>query len=365
MLFHFVPEPPHATGAGYLAHQMAGIGWCGVDLFFVLSGFLITGILLDSKGSSNYFAVFYKRRAVRILPLYYFAVISLFLILPAASHRVGFRWSDLPSNEQWWYWLHISNWRTAFHPLAYPEASHLWSLAIEEQFYLAWPFVVLVCSRRRLLQVCGGIIVACFVARNLTQIQALSAQYSNSLYRLTPFRLDALVSGACAALLVREPRWMKAARRMLMPALASGIVGIAAVIVAARSCSPHTGPMTRFGYTALGVTFTSAVLLTVWNSGSFGLVARALRSRVLRSFGKYSYAMYVIHFPLTFQLTPHIELPGYGALAVALKVLFQIVMTYLAAVISWNCLEKHFLKLKRRFNYEAVPEACVPAVAGE
>jgi peptidoglycan/LPS O-acetylase OafA/YrhL len=363
MLFHFVPQPTHPSIINNLS-KIAGIGWCGVDLFFVLSGFLITGILLDSKGSSSYFAAFYKRRAVRILPLYYFAVISLFIILPAASLQFGFKWSVFPSNEQWWYWLHISNWRTAFHPVVYPEASPLWSLAIEEQFYLVWPLVVLLCSPRRLFHVCVGLTLVCFLARNLPSVQALSGQYDNFLYRLTPFRIDALVFGACAALIVRNERWTQSTRRFLWPAFSSAMVAVSAVMIAAGSTSPHTGPMTRFGYTALGVIFTSVVLLATWSSGSPAIFTRVLRSRVLTSFGKYSYAMYVVHFPLTWHLAPYVEPMGYGPLAVFFRVLLKIAETYLAALLLWNCLEKHFLKLKRRFNYKVVPEGVSAAAAG-
>jgi peptidoglycan/LPS O-acetylase OafA/YrhL len=352
MIFHFgVFIPMHPTVMSILASQAFVLGWCGVDLFFVLSGFLITGILLDSKSSVNYFSVFYERRALRILPLYYLAVFLFFWIIPVAAHRFGWFWTEISSTEQLWYWLHISNWRTAFNPSVYPIVGHFWSLAIEEQFYLVWPLLVLNCSPRRLLLLSACVILGCGLARNLPAVQVLAAQYPNMLYRLTPFRVDTLLFGACAALIIRDERWAARVRRYMVLAFASGCVIVAAVVAVARTTSAHSVPMTRFGYTALGLTCASAVLYATWHTGSSGVVARILRGRVLTSFGKYSYAMYVFHVPLISLVHVH-RFPAY--VSFPLTILLRIGATYLVALLSWNCVERHFLKLKSQFRYSSI-----------
>jgi peptidoglycan/LPS O-acetylase OafA/YrhL len=365
MLYHIgMQTPAHPTYFYRLVLDTHGFGWCGVDLFFVLSGFLITGILLDSKGSRNYFSVFYIRRALRILPLYYLAVFLLFQVIPPAAHRFGWSWTEVSSTEQIWYWLHISNWRTAFVPLIYPEVSHFWSLAVEEQFYVLWPMLVLVCSRSRLLHLCAYLILGCIVIRNLPAVQILAAQYNNMLYRLTPFRMDSLLFGACAALISRNQQWAATARPYLWWVFASGIAGIAIVVAAAGTTSAYSGPMTRFGFSALGLTFACAVLLTTWHAGSDGIVARLLRGKVLTNFGKYSYAMYVVHASLAPCLVPRIDLPGFRPLAVGLRVLMELAATYLLALLSWNCIERHFLQFKSRFPYSRIEPAVAETTLG-
>jgi peptidoglycan/LPS O-acetylase OafA/YrhL len=337
LVFHFFGVPPaYPTPVWARVHQALALGWCGVDLFFVLSGFLITGILLDTKGSANYFSAFYARRAVRILPLYYLAVFTLFLAIPCAAERFDLAWTRIAVSEQVWYWLHVSNWRTAFDPLVYPEASHLWSLAIEEQFYLVWPAVVLVCSRRILLRLCVGVILACCLLRNTPTAQMVSIQHPNLLYRLTPFRIDSLVFGACAALIARDPQWSTIARRYLGVAFAGGVAATAITIRVARSTAPNTRAMTGFGYSALALTFASIVLYAFFYSGSRGVISKLFRSTVLTRFGKYSYAIYVFHAPLLLHLNKPVAL----------------LATYFLALVSWNGLERHFLRLRRRFSYQ-------------
>ena len=356
MFFHFGSfVPNHPTLMYTTASQVLNFGWCGVDLFFVLSGFLITGRLLDSVGSQNYFSAFYVHRALRILPVYYLAVFVFFEVVPVAPRWFGWDVPKISSTEQLWYWLHVSNWRTAFDPYVYPQVGHFWSLAIEEQFYLAWPLLVLTCSRRRLLQVCAGLILVCWLARSLPPVQALSAQYPNLLYRLTPFRIDSLVFGASAAVIVRDQWWTTRAQRCLRLVFVSGCIVISAVVVVAGTTSTSSGPMTIFGYTALGMTFTCAVLYATWNAGSAGIGTRILRNSMLTSFGKYSYAMYVVHISMMF-IQIHMP-PGHGS--TPLTILARIGATYLVAVLSWICIERHFLRLKRLFPYRQIsPIAC-------
>src|SRR3954464_13470573 len=159
LLFHFTPEGGGSTPIGHMMRWVSQLGWCGVDLFFVLSGFLITGILFDARGSANYFKNFYMRRVLRIFPLYYGVLIVVFLVVPIFKTMTA---QDLQlMQNQHWLWLYaanippaISNEWTLMNQ--WVRLSHFWSLAIEEHFYLLWPAVVYFFSRKTVMKICGG-----------------------------------------------------------------------------------------------------------------------------------------------------------------------------------------------------------------
>ena len=181
------------------------VGWCGVDLFFVLSGFLITGLLLDAKGGPHYFRNFYARRTLRIFPLYYAVVFFSLVILPNLPEGI------LPAQkaqsfgriegDEIWYWTYLSNYSIA----AAGQWRHgildvSWSLAIEEQFYLLWPLLVAKLGRGALWRLCAGLILLAPACR-----LALLAAGADELapYVLTPARIDTLAIGASLALAIR------------------------------------------------------------------------------------------------------------------------------------------------------------------
>jgi peptidoglycan/LPS O-acetylase OafA/YrhL len=159
MVFHFFLfgglSPQNKIDGIFYA--VAKMGWAGVDLFFVLSGFLITGILHDSRGNDGFFRIFYARRFFRIFPLYYGALVLFLVVLPLS----GAAWKALETGpkEQFWLWAYVTNIRIALDNDwgRVPKALiHFWSLAVEEQFYLAWPFLVYFASRRVVLRLCAG-----------------------------------------------------------------------------------------------------------------------------------------------------------------------------------------------------------------
>jgi peptidoglycan/LPS O-acetylase OafA/YrhL len=349
LIFHlFSSSVTQAVPARSLLAGPIDLAWCGVDLFFVLSGFLITGVLLDTKGAQNYFRAFYWRRALRILPLYYL-VLAAYLLLQALKWwrgPAGRAWPALLGTEQIYYWFYLSNWRTAFAPLRFPAISHFWSLAIEEQFYIVWPAVVLFCTRRQLVAVCCCAIAGCCVLRNLPLFQHLNLSYTGFLYGLTPFRIDTLLFGAGCALIARDAHWSECARRYLWAALAGGCAGLLWVVLAAGSTSAFTPEMTGFGYTVLGLIFASLITFAQLYSGANRLVPAILRNRVLRSFGKYSYCMYLIHVFI-------IRLPLLNC-GILFGAILKISLTYGVAFISWNVFEKRFLGEKMRIPYHWV-----------
>ena len=359
LMFHFGSAPLPDSPWNNFLNGFIGFGWIGVDLFFVLSGCLITGILLEAKGSTHYLRTFYMRRALRIFPLYYATLILFFWVMPPLARRLHMFWPRLTSTEQVWYWLHISNIRTAFEPLIYPHVTHLWSLSVEEQFYLVWPLVVLWCSEAGLAWTCGVLILLSLGLRNVPEFQAMGVTHNNFLYRLTPFRIEPLVLGACIPLIIRNPQWLFVARRRMAGVLLGGCCITAFVLITARTTWLHAPLMTRFGYSGIGLTFASSIFFAVTRSGSAHRWTRGLRSPVLMRLGKYSYAMYVIHYPTVgfVKGVVLVAMPkqGWEAVSQLLIIATGVGLTYLLALCTWKWLEQPFLQLKDRFSYADSP----------
>jgi peptidoglycan/LPS O-acetylase OafA/YrhL len=335
--------------------NLVHMGWAGVDLFFVLSGFLITNILLRSRQSNNYFSAFYARRGLRIAPVYYLALIIILLIQPALYHHMhpaevspAYTWK-----QEIWYWLNLSNLRSAWFPVEIPLASVYWSLAIEEQFYAIWPAVVRWLSDRFLTVLCVAGVVLSVVLRSLPLVQHYNAVHTNFISRLTPFRLDGLLAGALLAIFLRHRPSAKHIRAVVATTFVTGIV---VLLLASHWLSQSSSaPMLEYGYMALALLFTSILCLCAAPTGAVGRgVAHFFSLKILRNFGKYSYFMYVFHM-LIFYSTGHavtwllrgIEPVARGYAAA----LLSIALCYVAGAISWRLMEAPVLRLKSRFPY--------------
>lgn len=338
--------------------SLAHFGWSGVDLFFVLSGFLITGILYDAKPGPNYFKNFYARRALRIFPLYYVALI-LFLLLYPLLQQLNLAGRDNPG----WLFVYLTNFVMARHgDGAFGTLDHFWSLAVEEHFYFVWPAVVFFFRRRTIMAIAAGAIVTAFVCR----VAALSwpDQYLAA-YVATPMRMDSLAAGAFIALAVRGPRGIQA---LVKPAFAIGsaaFIAFAAVAIGRHTKNPHDPALSTFGYSLLWAFYGSVLVLALaWRP-----LTKVMSTGVLRWFGKYSYGMYVWH-PIIFLILLHSEfvrgLRGLPTpLAIAINVSAALGTMLLVTLASWHLWEKQFLKLKARFpeRAHAAPEADPPLAA--
>lgn len=328
-------------------------GWVGVDLFFVLSGFLITGILLDLKGSSRFFRTFYARRVLRIFPLYY-AFLAIFYI--ALPHLL------LPKDQvlrlladQKWYWLYLQNLQMAWDGWPVPKYfAHFWSLAVEEQFYLIWPLVVLKFGRRGLIAVCLTSIVGSLALRTVLALteQPLAA------YMWMPARADALAVGALLAVFSRGPAGLSHLRRWT-PHVAWGCgLLLALIIVWKRRLHYDEFAVKTAGHTLLAVLFGTLLTVAVTTRHS-SFAHRLFAAPLLAFFGRYSYGIYVIHHPLLVWISwqglradylPPVlgsHLPGallFGAIGASASVAL--------ALVSWYLLEQPFLRLKRWFSYD-------------
>src|SRR6201997_3361743 len=227
LLFHFVGDrPPSSWGDGAIVH-VTGFGAYGVELFFILSGFLITGILYDTHNGPHYFRNFYMRRFLRIFPLYYGVLALVFFVAPLIQLLRG-PTLDYLVDRQAWAWLYAVNIYIAkAGDWSFSYLDHFWSLAIEEHFYLFWPLLVFLLARRprALIGVSLMTSLGAMLARLIGSLMGLSWWTT---YVLTPFRLDGLALGAFLAVAARQPGGVERLARAL-PVVVPVVGGLLAV----------------------------------------------------------------------------------------------------------------------------------------
>lgn len=337
-------------------------GYLGVDLFFVLSGFLITGILMDSKTSGNYFGAFYLRRALRIFPVYYglLAVAWLTVVFITPQDKAELTGVDSMA----WYWLYASNIGMAIKGgwLASPTwvgLGHFWSLAVEEQFYLVWPLVVYLMPRKGLKWLCVVLVLASplvhlglirWFGRGEADPAMANKVGSLAAYVSTLGRLGVLAAGGWLAIVWREPQgWAR-----LEPKLAWIAGGAGALLLLERT---FFLPWLFFLEASLALV-VGAACVGLAASGSGGRRLNAFFSApALRWLGKYSYGIYVyhhalkpvwIHFIWERWLVP---LLGTGWSATLAYTAAATAASLALAWVSWKCFESPILSLKERFKY--------------
>jgi len=337
-------------------------GWAGVDAFFALSGFLITGILYDTRDAAHRFRNFYIRRTLRIFPLYY----AVLLLLFAAGLWAHWSWNPgLPL-----YLVYLGNFNSlifrhapdiadsqSFLTSNVPNVAwtqftlylgHLWSLCVEEQFYLVWPLVIFFTrSRVRLMGICA----AGVIAEPLLRLATLHWLQADNLYNIigwsTPFRLDALLLGALLALHLRGPKPLALHRW----ALALALIGIAAMVFwqLPADASLRT-PAQSLVLLTVGLSLAAivGVALVALALRPRGVIFHVLNWRPLREIGKVSYGMYIFHdipHMLYFRLFDQFNIDDPRIVAA-----FAYACTLALAFLSFRFFERPFLKLKERYT---------------
>ena len=359
---------PATTSLDRGVGMAVGLGWFGVDLFFVLSGFLITGILLDARSTPNYFRNFYARRILRIFPLYYLVLTVTLVALPRLVSPEQLVHLGRLAGDEAYYWTYLSNFAIA--DAGQPRHRVLdvtWSLAIEEQFYLIWPLVIAYLLRRHLLIL--GLVLLALSPITRVALSVWSDYTSFSIYVLTPCRLDGLAAGAIIAVLAREERGLDRFRgvaRAIVFLLLPLIVGIPVIEELLTGRSP-TGigfgaVFTTAGYSLLAL-FFGAVLVLAVTADARSTLSAFFRSRLLIVFGKYSYGLYLVHLPVRTVIRDHLFGPAYREprfrfpTVLGSEMFGQLAFYVLAAsgslVVAWTIFhlyEAPFLRLKRRFT---------------
>jgi len=319
-------------------------------LFFVLSGFLIGGILLDASRSPDYFRTFYWRRIYRIFPLYYcwlaLYVVLAFMVFPRLSPSLRAPWPG---------------WRPALTYLIFMQnllpkqingissawLGPLWSLAVEEQFYLLMPLAVRHLSRRRLAQALLAIVLLSplfrAAASRWTSIHAAE-------FVATPMRADALAMGVLAALALRDSRWRNRISFNVSFLYAATVLLFGGILCLAFKASERQGE-TFWGFSIMALFFTAAVLIALVRPN--GLWSRLCRLPPLRALGGISYCIYVIHLSVLVVCQnilswaagkQSIGLAGLGTLLAA-------IITWVLAKISWHYLESPMLRRGHAYKY--------------
>jgi peptidoglycan/LPS O-acetylase OafA/YrhL len=366
-------RPPRMT----MINQFLAMGWAGVDLFFAISGFLITTILLGMRGTPHPFRTFYARRTARIFPPYY-AVLCLILMIALSQHRfiprlLGFGGlffaPSLAPQAIVDAWRHIFISHALDHSTASIDLHQLheiteglfviWSLSVEEIFYLLWAPIVL-CGSRRFIAVCAVLpIFLCPVLR----VFAHSPNFPE--YTSFFFRVDSLCAGACVALLFRTIARDPQNEKHLGRALKIGVLFAAAILAAifwstnvAHGVEIRSTLLFAFlGYTALALFSCGIVGLCAMHSGGRSLWLRILRLTPVLYIGTVSYVIYLIHVPVYVATRAAMIRVGASSISAGPLSLLALGLTVTLASLSWRYFERPILAWKdRRFERHLLPD---------
>lgn len=332
IFFHFFYElnlPPIVT-------KIANFGRTGVSLFFVLSGFLITRILIATKESPDYFSSFYIRRSLRIFPLYYFYLTLIFIILPLISGK-----PIPPFNLQVYNWTYLQNFALSFR-WEHVSPRHLWSLSVEEHFYLFWPLLIYLLSIGKIVIASVIVIVIAFV------VKYFMIEYNYVAYYFTFARMDELSMGALLAVLeIKNKLIDKNANKFLLFSVVLAI--------------PTTALLTMFtdiDNTIIQIVKYNLLAFTFWGIIGYvislretGWVKRFLSTKPMVFSGKISYGLFVYH-PLCIVAVWNV-LPKMNP---AMLFVIAVGFSFLVASASYYLFELKFLQLKRFFEYKKEKE---------
>ena len=314
----------------HLLHLISDNGWMGVDLFFVLSGFLITGILLDTKQSEGYFRNFYARRCLRIWPLYYSVLLFMFVIVPFLRPSEAHAVFEARSSPWWAFPVFLQNFLVPIPAMATGPLGVTWSLAVEEQFYLLWPLVVRFCTEARLRKI--AIVVICLSP----VLRFYLSPHQVNIYSNTFCRLDGLMAGAFLALVIRSVSFSPA--EFLTRAWITFLVTVPLALTVETAFHAR---WIVFSLTALAS--VSFVYLALFSPQRW--LQSVLTNRFMVYTGTISYGIYLLEkIPLDAARTFHLDKHRFLVLPITT------VVTFALATMSWNLLEEPILKLKRFFE---------------
>lgn len=333
--------------------KLASYGSSGVDLFFVLSGFLITGILLNTARLPGYFRNFYTKRALRIWPLYFLLLLVSFELVPLLIHYFHLATSELALLESKSKLVYILLLQNLWYPPAPGAAPILlavtWSLAIEEQFYIVWPWLVLLCSRKKLAYILGTLLFLSPWIRLWATRHGVSGY---AIYAMTWFRLDALSLGALIAVWTKSDFFSPSRMKWLsLTALMAGVPASLWLLGA------RPEPLLSLRYSALALASAGLMTFAIWCWQTNSIFGRPLRGNYLRYIGKVSYCLYLVHLPVYYFLASRLarKYIGSGVITVIPVMVLGFVVSLGIASLSWSMFESQILKLKSKLEYRPQP----------
>lgn len=339
ILFHLYP------------HSIINLGWAGVDFFFVISGFLITNILINQKDNRNYFKVFYIRRSIRIFPVY-FLVVTPFLFLFIMKDGLNLNIIS--------YFLYFQNF-TAIYNDYLPFLGHTWSLAIEEQFYLIFPVIVYFTPIKKLkftfiLLIFLSILLRWYFAYKEFHIYFQSTMLFS--------RADSLLFGGLLPVLYIEKEKIDKMIAILKRNLIIGIV-LLIIFIAWQVAflgsenflkdfgnnNLKANTVGQFKFTILGLIFSAIVGIVAYDNSLITLnIKRILESKILKDLGKISYGLYLFHYPIL-NLTRYLSIKLGVSPQWYIIIFINLLFTIIVSKISWKFFEEPILRLKSKFNY--------------
>lgn len=340
--------------------KVMALGWSGVDLFFVLSGFLIGGILLDARGAPNYLKTFYARRFCRIIPIYYVWLLLYVLLTSFAGHFVQMHSNrglqEMTGLPVYIHFLFLQNvWPITYFGLGGAWLIQLWSLAVEEQFYLICPWMIRLLSYRRLYIILFVVIASTPLLRlGLLGVAHVKPSW---IYISMPCRADALATGILVAMIWREDRFReRLANHERAFIIVRAVLGLGVFCLLVWWPNENNFLTQTVGYTWLALFFAACLVsVLLWPTG---LTARCLRISWLRSFGIVSYCMYLTHQAINavchsvlLKSPPRMSTPASASVT-----LLAGLVTYGIALLSWNFFERPFLEFGHRFKYDSPRE---------
>ena len=356
VVFHYFTAVT-AGRSGFLAllHNFFAMGWVGVDLFFVLSGYLIGGILLDARKSPHYFRAFYLRRFYRIIPLYYVWICGYVVLVAVVGPTRLISAGAVPAARPplYVYFLFLQNLKD-FHLTGMPAAwfGATWSLAVEEQFYLVCPLLIRLLSRRVLIVVLIGVVLFTPALRFVVHDSGQSGPALVNL--LMPCRADAFAMGILAAILWRNTRLRAylGARMAIVYALTVVSLGGFVFVAMKWVSQPWALGMQTVGLSVIAVFFVVTLIFILLSPR--GTVTSIARARWLREIGTVSYCMYIIHVAIE-GICRDILLPAKmhqaANWATVAVLLLAAVLTYAIAKLSWILFERPLQRLGHAYRY--------------
>lgn len=357
LIWHFGCDANSANGHHWLFYVIdaGSLFWSGVDLFFVLSGFLIGGILLDARNSPNYFKTFYIRRVFRIIPIYA-VIVGIFYVCVAAgvpARIAGSEWLFGPTVPWYSYATFTQNigFAAGGPNLAYWLGAS-WSLAVEEQFYLVLPAVVWFVSERWLPYVLGSAILAAPLLRLVLNLGSTHNKVAS--FGLMPCRADALLIGVSAAMLVRRGSLWEALkiRRLRLVIVWMVLFAGLPLFIFFKVANPLESLwMSTVGLSWLALFYVGCLLLAlIYSDAWFGAL---LRNSWLKALGTISYGVYLLHWPvmgLTFMILRH-KRPWAETSSERGLLLLALLLTIAVASLSWAVFERPLLKIGHSVRY--------------